>query len=860
MKRLIAFAIFFGFAGPALSTAWGETQDAPQSQPGPESQPAPQSQPAAEPAAPAKKFELEVHPPNVEGFDPVAVSTRLSADQRETIFSMIDTGNQQFAKKNFFASVHAFKQAEKVDTGNLTVLKPLGRTCLEAEFFDQAAAALEPVLKSKPDDEVAADKAAAAKAAVEKASAEKVAADKSVAASVAAEKAAAEKATQAAAAAAKATAEKATAFTAVATKATSLKAALANTAPGKAAAQKALAEKTAAEGLAAANAAVANAAAESAAVGKAAAEKTAGARVAAEKLAATVAVAAQTAAEKLAAENTEEAKAAAEKAATQQAEAEKVAAQKAGAAKTTADAATAAKGATDKAAAEQAVAEKTATEKTATDRATAAKATAERATADRVAAGEAATPEAIVAAADRERLGAYQAYKASGLAYVGVKQWYPAIQSFGAGLKQNAEGDPEYLYHFAMAHFNMPRRSSGALNEAVKHLNKATELDNDHLASFSLLGDVYMVRTGRTRTFNPQWIRKAIHSLERAAVLDPKDANVFYRLGNAYAEEARFVKAYAAYARAVELQADNPEYVRRYAQALLDQRRYQAALQLLDVQGDKASGVPVGIVRGRALAGLQRWEEVRDLCPKLTEQTKDNALRGQINALLAQANAALAKQSRVGSEKLVVILFGDGTDSLKTWRDPERNAIPRLWNDLRPLGELREAISLEGRYLPQDIAAGVTTGQWRPVAEGPPTYYQQVRPALIHYCGKCHQKGEAKGDFVVDDFKKMLRGGEVYEEEVIVSGKGKESYLVRSIVESEMPPKAALQDKQRLIDLLTKWIDEGAKSGESVESWELEAPTFLERLRAAVLTDMMISIANLLAIDYEIPEGNLKPN
>ncbi len=30
--------------------------------------------------------------------------------------------------------------------------------------------------------------------------------------------------------------------------------------------------------------------------------------------------------------------------------------------------------------------------------------------------------------------------------------------------------------------------------------------------------------------------------------------------------------------------------------------------------------------------------------------------------------------------------------------------------------------------------------------------------------------------------------------------------------------------------------------------------------RPVVLTDMMVSIANLLAIDYEIPEGNLKPN
>ena len=130
MKRLIALAMFLGFVGPALWTASGQEQEAPPSQP-------PAAEPAAEPAAPAKKFELQVHPANLEGFDPVAVSTRLSADQRETIFSMIDTGNQQFAKESYFAAVHAFKQAEKVDTGNLTLLKPLGRACLEAEFFQK---------------------------------------------------------------------------------------------------------------------------------------------------------------------------------------------------------------------------------------------------------------------------------------------------------------------------------------------------------------------------------------------------------------------------------------------------------------------------------------------------------------------------------------------------------------------------------------------------------------------------------------------------------------------------------------------------------------------------------------------------
>jgi len=45
-------------------------------------------------------------------------------------------------------------------------------------------------------------------------------------------------------------------------------------------------------------------------------------------------------------------------------------------------------------------------------------------------------------------------------------------------------------------------------------------------------------------------------------------------------------------------------------------------------------------------------------------------------------------------------------------------------------------------------------------ADGPVSYYRQVRPILQAQCQGCHQPAKAKGGYVMTDFKKLLAWGE----------------------------------------------------------------------------------------------------
>ena len=585
----------------------------------------------------------------------------------------------------------------------------------------------------------------------------------------------------------------------------------AQVAVGQAAATLAETQKAAAEAIAAAKATADQATAARTDADNHVTEMTAAMKAAEEKVAA-----AKELQEKASAEKAQAGQVAAEKAASAVAAAEQAAAMKVQANETAAAMANARKAATDNAAALDAL----------TVAHTRAQNEVERLGAVKARAGQDATHEAMAARAAESGGSGYAAYKSSGLAYVAAKQWSPALQSFGEGLKYNPAADTEFLYHYGLAYFNMPNRNRGALDESVKHLARATELEPGHLASYSLLGDVY------TAVVNPPWTRKAIQALEKAAELSPEDPDIFSRLGKTYARERRSIKAYAAYARAVELAPDNQEYLRQYIQALVDDNRFDEALKLTDGKDPAGLGPYVRIAYGRALIGLARWEEVRALCAELKGKTEDKKLLGQIDALDGQAKRALDNSQRVGGEKLVVVLFGEGAESAQTWRDPERDAIPHLWNDLMARGELREAISLEDRYLPEDIATGIVTGQWRPEPGESLTYYQHVRPTLMHFCAGCHNDQKAKGDFAVDDPVAMLEGGEDYAEKVVVAGKSADSYLLQCIIKGEMPPKEPLRNA-RIVELLKKWIDQGAVVGEPVPGWSLHAPSFLERYRAA---------------------------
>lgn len=95
----------------------------------------------------------------------------------------------------------------------------------------------------------------------------------------------------------------------------------------------------------------------------------------------------------------------------------------------------------------------------------------------------------------------------------------------------------------------------------------------------------------------------------------------------------------------------------------------------------------------------------------------------------------------------------------------------------------------------------------------PVSYYKQIRPIFQGQCNGCHQPAKAKGDYIMTEFTRLLKGGE--NSPAIDPGKADTSYLVKLITpdakgKAEMPQKAApLHDTQ--IALIKRWISEGAK-------------------------------------------------
>src|SRR5687768_5570905 len=73
--------------------------------------------------------------------------------------------------------------------------------------------------------------------------------------------------------------------------------------------------------------------------------------------------------------------------------------------------------------------------------------------------------------------------------------------------------------------------------------------------------------------------------------------------------------------------------------------------------------------------------------------------------------------------------------------------------------------------------------------EGKPvSYYKQIRPIFQAHCQGCHQPAKAKGDYVMTDFARLLRGGES-------AGKGEIAIVAKdpdkSLLVQQITPTAA---------------------------------------------------------------------
>lgn len=107
------------------------------------------------------------------------------------------------------------------------------------------------------------------------------------------------------------------------------------------------------------------------------------------------------------------------------------------------------------------------------------------------------------------------------------------------------------------------------------------------------------------------------------------------------------------------------------------------------------------------------------------------------------------------------------------------------------------------------LIAGITSAEDRPV-----NYHKDIAPLLRDYCSGCHNEGDYEGDFSVETFAALMKGGESEDETIIVPGKADESFLMHTLRRQSkpaMPPKKEPQMEKEELALFERWIAEGAK-------------------------------------------------
>ncbi len=130
---------------------------------------------------------------------------------------------------------------------------------------------------------------------------------------------------------------------------------------------------------------------------------------------------------------------------------------------------------------------------------------------------------------------------------------------------------------------------------------------------------------------------------------------------------------------------------------------------------------------------------------------------------------------------------------------------------IKPVAALRWALVLFGW-----IAVSATIGRAEPASSEKISFDRQIRPILSENCFACHgpddktRKAKFRLDTKAGAFAPLRSG-----DSAIVPGKAAESELIRRITQTEPsermpPPKSGKQLTAAQIDLLRRWIDQGA--------------------------------------------------
>ena len=109
------------------------------------------------------------------------------------------------------------------------------------------------------------------------------------------------------------------------------------------------------------------------------------------------------------------------------------------------------------------------------------------------------------------------------------------------------------------------------------------------------------------------------------------------------------------------------------------------------------------------------------------------------------------------------------------------------------------------------LAAAATSSTAAPPVKVP-DYQTDVAPILRDYCAGCHNDDDLEGEFSVETFRTLMKGGE--NGEVLLPGNAKDSKLIRVLTGQSrppMPPKREPRPSADHIAVLQQWIESGAQ-------------------------------------------------
>jgi mono/diheme cytochrome c family protein len=123
-------------------------------------------------------------------------------------------------------------------------------------------------------------------------------------------------------------------------------------------------------------------------------------------------------------------------------------------------------------------------------------------------------------------------------------------------------------------------------------------------------------------------------------------------------------------------------------------------------------------------------------------------------------------------------------------------------------------------------ATCVAQADEKPAVRQPVSYYEGIKPLLSIHCFKCHGPETQKSGLRLDVSQLALAGGKSGSP-ALVPGASARSEVVRRITsqdpDEQMPPKGA-RLAEREIEVIKRWIDEGANWPDQDEYWAFRRP------------------------------------